>query len=253
MVEYEVRGRIAVLTINRPDKKNAVNGDVARGMEAAIDRLEEDPEVWLGVLTGAGTVFCAGADLKAINEGKAGELATEKGGFAGIAARARTKPIIAAVDGPALAGGTEIVLSCDLVVASTAASFGIPEVKRSLVAAAGGLFRLPRLLPRNIALELGLTGDPITAERAFQFGMVNELVEPGQALEAGIALGERIAKNAPLAVRETLRLMIELKDVDDETGFRESGKSMMGLADTEDFWEGPKAFLEKRDPEWKGR
>ena len=126
MVDYEVQGRVAVLTINRPEKKNAVNGDVANGMEEAIDRLEEDPGVWLGVLAGAGTVFCAGADLKAINEGRGAELQTKRGGFAGIAARARTKPIIAAVDGPALAGGTEVVLSCDLVVASSAASFGIP-------------------------------------------------------------------------------------------------------------------------------
>jgi enoyl-CoA hydratase len=253
MVDYEVRGRIGVLKINRPDKKNAVNGDVAQGMEAAIDKLEADPEVWLGVLTGEGNVFCAGADLKAINEGRAGELATERGGFAGIAARKRSKPIIAAVDGPALAGGTEIVLSCDLVVASTSASFGIPEAKRSLVAAAGGLFRLPRLLPRNIALEMGLTGDPISAERAHHFGLVNELCEPGQALDTALALGERIAANAPLAVRETLRLMLELPLADDETGFRESGRSMMELANTEDFWEGPKAFLEKRAPEWKGR
>jgi enoyl-CoA hydratase len=253
MVNYEVRGRVAVLTINRPDKKNAVNGEVARGMEAAIDRLEDDPEVWLGVLQGAGSVFCAGADLKAINEGRAGELQTERGGFAGIVARKRTKPIIAAVDGPALAGGTEIVLACDLVVASRAASFGIPEVKRSLVAAAGGLFRLPRLLPRNIALELGLTGDPISAERAAHFGFVNELCEPGEALETALALAERIAKNAPLAVRETRRLMLELVDADDETGFRESGAAMINLASTEDFWEGPKAFLEKREPEWKGR
>ena len=253
MVDYEIRGRVAVLKINRPEKKNAVNGDVARGMEAAIDELEADPEVWLGVLTGEGNVFCAGADLKAINEGKAGDLATERGGFGGIAARARTKPIIAAVDGPALAGGTEIVLSCDLVVASTLATFGIPEVKRSLVAAAGGLFRLPQLLPRNIAIELGLTGDPISAERAYHFGLVNELCEPGQALETALVLAGRIAANAPIAVRETLRLMTELPGVDEETAFRESGKAMMGLADTEDFWEGPKAFLEKRDPEWKGR
>jgi enoyl-CoA hydratase len=253
MVDYEIRGRVGVLKINRPDKKNAVNGDVAQGMEAALDRLEDDPDVWLGVLTGEGNVFCAGADLKAINEGRAGELQTERGGFGGIVSRTRTKPLIAAVDGPALAGGTEIVLACDLVVASTAASFGIPEVKRSLVAAAGGLFRLPRLLPRNIALELGLTGDPIPAERAHHYGMVNELCEPGQALDTALALADRIAANAPLAVRETLRLMLELKDADDETGFKESGAAMISLAQTEDFWEGPKAFLEKRDPQWTGK
>jgi enoyl-CoA hydratase len=253
MVDYEIRGRVGVLKINRPDKKNAVNGDVARGMEAALDQLEENPDVWLGVLTAEGNVFCAGADLKAINEGKAGDLQTERGGFAGLVARSRAKPLIAAVDGPALAGGTEIVLACDMVVASTAASFGIPEVKRSLVAAAGGLFRLPRILPRNIALELGLTGDPITAERAHQFGMVNQLCEPGTALDTALAFADRIAANAPLAVRETLRLMLELRDADDDTGFKESGKAMMGLASTEDFWEGPKAFLEKRDPQWQGK
>jgi enoyl-CoA hydratase len=253
MVDYETKGHIAVLKINRPDKKNAVNGDVARGMEEGIDKLEDDPDLWLGVLTHAGDVFSAGADLKAINEGRGGELGTAKGGFGGITARVRTKPIIAAVDGPALAGGTEIVLSCDLVVASTAASFGIPEVKRSLVAGAGGLFRLPRALPPKIALELGLTGDPITAERAYHFGLVNELCEPGQAFDTAMALAARIEANAPVAVRETRRLMIELRDADDETGFRESNASMMGLANTEDFWEGPKAFLEKRPPVWKGR
>ena len=253
MVDYEVQGHIGVLTINRPEKKNAVNGDVARGMEAGIDQIEDDPDVWLGVLTHKGDVFSAGADLKAINEGRAADLNTARGGFGGIAARDRTKPIIAAVDGPALAGGTEIVLSCDLVVASTAASFGIPEVKRSLVAAAGGLFRLPRVLPPNIALELGLTGDPITAERAYQFGLVNELCEPGQAFAAALGLAGRIAANAPIAVRETRRLMHELRDADDKTAFSESGRALMALADTEDFWEGPKAFLEKREPQWKGR
>jgi len=253
MVDYETQGHVAVLRINRPDKKNAVNGDVARGMEAAIDQLEADDDLWLGVVTHAGDVFSAGADLKAINEGRAAELNTERGGFGGIVARTRTKPLIAAVDGPALAGGTEIVLACDLVVASTIASFGIPEVKRSLVAAAGGLFRLPRALPRNIALELGLTGDPITAERAYHFGLVNELCEPGQAFETALTLAERVAANAPLAVRETRRLMLELPGLDDETGFRESGRGLAGLASTEDFWEGPKAFLEKRPPQWKGR
>jgi enoyl-CoA hydratase len=253
MVDFETQGHVAVLKLNRPEKKNAVNGDVAQGMEVGLDELEDRDDLWVGVLTHAGNVFSAGADLKAINEGRMGELQTKKGGFGGIAHRARTKPLIAAVDGPALAGGTEIVLSCDLVVASTAASFGIPEVKRSLVAAAGGLFRLPRVLPRNIALELGLTGDPITAERAYHFGLVNELCEPGHAFASAMALAERVAANGPVAVRETRRLMLELPYADDAVGFAESGKAMVALADTEDFWEGPKAFLEKRDPVWKGR
>src|SRR5213078_436387 len=143
------------------------------GMEAAIDRLEGDPDVWVGIVTGAGPVFSAGADLKAIAAGQAGGLQTKRGGFAGIAGRERTKPLIAAVDGPALAGGCEIALACDLIVASTAAAFGLPEVKRSLVAAAGGLFRLPRALPPAVAMEIVLTGDPITAERAHGLGMVN--------------------------------------------------------------------------------
>ena len=166
-------------------------------MEAGIDALEEDDDAWVGVLTGAGPVFSAGADLKAIAAGDAAGLQTERGGFAGIVQRERTKPIIAAVDGPALAGGTEIVLSCDLVVASNEARFGIPEVKRSLVAAAGGLFRLPRKLPFSIALELALTGDPISAERAHHFGMVNELCEPGEAVEAATAPGRADLRQRP--------------------------------------------------------
>ncbi len=252
-VLFEVRGNIGVLTINRPDKRNAVNAAVAQGMEAALDRLEEDDSLFAGVLTHNGPVFSAGADLKLINEGKAGEMATGKGGFAGIATRDRQKPLIAAVDGMALAGGCEIVLSCDLIVASTASQFGIPEVKRSLVAAAGGVFRLPRVLPRNIALELGLTGDPLPAERAYQLGMVNRLAEPGGALDAALELAGAIAKAAPLAVRETRTLMLTTTDVDDHTGMHLSMEAMGRLMNTEDFWEGPKAFLEKRDPEWKGR
>jgi enoyl-CoA hydratase len=254
MVDYEIRGRVAVLKINRPDKKNAVNGDVARGMEAAIDKLEADPDVWLGVLTGEGNVFCAGADLKAINEGKAADIQTERGGFGGITSRQRTKPIIAAVDGPALAGGTEIVLACDMVVASSLATFGIPEVKRSLVAAAGGLFRLPRVLPPNIAMELGLTGDPIDAERAYHFGMVNRLAEPGQALEVALGLAAEISANAPLAVQKTRQLMIELANIDDdEEGIRRSGTELVALFATEDMSEGLTAFIEKRPPQWKGK
>src|SRR5437763_1430649 len=167
MVEFETRGRVAVLTINRPEARNAVNGEVAQAMEAGIDRLEADPALWAGVVAGTGPVFSAGADLKVIAAGRPQDLLTERGGFAGIARRERRKPLVAAVDGPALAGGCEIALACDMIVASRQAAFGLPEVKRSLVAAAGGLFRLPRALPRNVALEIALTGDPIDADRAY--------------------------------------------------------------------------------------
>ena len=253
MVDYRQEGRVAVLTINRPEARNAVNGDVARGMEEAIDRLEADDDTWIGVVAGEGPVFSAGADLKAIAAGQAADLQTKRGGFGGIAARDRTKPLIAAVDGPALAGGCEIVLSCDLVVASTNARFGIPEVKRSLVAAAGGLFRLPRALPRNVAMELALTGDPIDAERAHAFGLVNELVEPGKALEAALALAERINANAPVAVRQSRRVVVEGMLADDDTAWKVTGDAMAKAMSTEDFAEGPRAFIEKRPPEWKGR
>jgi enoyl-CoA hydratase/carnithine racemase len=252
-VEFEQRGPFAIVKINRPEARNAVNPAVAQGIEDAVDRIESDDSIWVGILTGEPPVFCAGADLKEINSGNAAGLATARGGFGGIVTRERTKPMIAAVDGPALAGGTEIVLSCDLVVASSTATFGIPEVKRSLVAAAGGLFRLGRKIPFNIAMELALTGDPISAELAHHHGLVNRLCEPGEALDVATALAEQICANAPVAVRESRRVVLEATHAPDEVGWKLSAEGMAAAMRSEDFREGLTAFIEKRPPRWQGR
>lgn len=252
-VDYDADGHCAIITINRPDARNAVNAAVATGIEAGIDRLEEADDLWVGIITGVPPVFCAGADLKEINAGNAAGLATKRGGFGGITKRERTKPLIAAVDGPALAGGTEIVLSCDLVVASTTARFGIPEVKRSLVAGAGGLFRLPRRIPFNIAMEAALTGDPFDAAAAAQHGLVNVLCEPGEALAQARALAERVMANAPVAVRETRKVVLEATMASDDVGWKMSDAAFAVAVGSEDFSEGLTAFIEKRPPVWKGR
>jgi enoyl-CoA hydratase len=256
-IDYEKQGNVGIITINRPDARNAVNSDVANGIEAAIDQLEADDDVWVGILTGAktdkGYIFCAGADLKQMSVDPGG-MQTARGGFGGLVQREREKPLIAAVDGPALAGGTELVLACDLVVASRTAVFGIPEVKRNLVAAAGGLFRLPRKLPRNIAMELALTGRlDFPAERAHHFGLVNVLCDEGGALEAAKVLAGQITEAAPLAVRESRKIVIEATDQPDEVGWKMSGDGIMKMFSTEDFNEGLTAFIEKRAPVWKGR
>lgn len=256
-VEYEKQGNVGVVTINRPDARNAVNTDVAQGIEAAIDQIEEDPEVWVGILTGAktekGYIFCSGADLKQMAIDPGG-MTTAKGGFGGFVNRERSTPFIAAVDGPALAGGTELVLAADMVVASDTARFGIPEVKRNLVAAAGGLFRLPRKIPRNIAMELALTGTlEFTAERAHHFGLVNRICAEGEALATAKQLAAEICENAPLAVAESRRIMLAATDVEDEIGWKLSGEGIAKMFGTEDFVEGLAAFAEKRAPQWKGR
>ena len=257
MIDFEKIGNLAVITINRPDARNAVNTAVAQGIEDAIDQIEADDEIWAAILTGAktekGYIFCAGADLKQMSVDPGG-MSTAKGGFGGLVQRERTKPLIAAVDGPALAGGTELVLACDMVVASKTAVFGIPEVKRNLVAAAGGLFRLPRKIPRNIAMELALTGRlDFPAERAYHFGLVNVLTEEGGALEGAKALAGQICEAAPLAVRESRKIVIEATDQPDEVGWKMSGDGIMAMFSTEDFSEGLNAFIEKRPPVWKGR
>jgi enoyl-CoA hydratase len=253
MIDFEAQDRVALITIRRPEARNAVNGEVASGIEAAIDKLESDPDLWIGILAGEGPVFSAGADLKAIASGQANQLQTARGGFGGIARRERTKPIIAAIDGPAVAGGCEMALACDMIVASRRAVFGLPEVKRSLVAAAGGLFRLPRTLGPKVAMEVILTGDPISAERAYQLGLVNQLVEPGEVLDAAKALAARITVNAPLAVWSSRQVALAAFTEDDKSLWRLSGEMFSKVTQTEDFSEGPRAFVEKRPPVWKGR
>jgi enoyl-CoA hydratase len=252
-VEYVTQGRVAIITINRPEARNAVNGAVASGLEAAVDQLEADESLWIGILTGVPPVFSAGADLKEVGAGRSSVLTTKRGGFAGFVARNRTKPIIAAVDGPALAGGTEIALACDLVVASTSATFGIPEVKRGLVAGGGGLFRLPRKVPFNLAMEMALTGDPIDAARAHQFGLVNRLCSPGTALATAQELAGRIEAAAPIAVRESRSVMLGAMTADEATGWRLSDQASGRVGASQDLKEGVSAFIEKRPPVWKAK
>lgn len=257
-VEYEKRGKVGVITLNRPEARNAINGDVASAFEAALDALEGDDEVWVGVLRAntAGQerpVFCAGADLKAINSGQAGSLNTPRGGFAGFVYRERKKSIIAAVDGLATAGGCEIVLSTDLVVASTRSAFGLAEVLRNLVAGAGGLFRLPQLIGKNAAMEVILTGQPLTAQRAYELGMVNRLVEPADVEKEAMALAERICGAAPLAVWESRKVVNASMYESEETLISMTNKAFGAILASEDTKEGLTAFIEKRPPNWKGR
>lgn len=258
IVTYDAVGRVAIITLNRPEARNAVNGDVANGLEAAIDRLEADDDVWVGVLA-ANTegqerpVFCAGADLKAINSGDAASLATERGGFAGFVYRERTKPIIAAVDGLATAGGCEIVLAADLVVATTRSAFGLAEAKRNLIAGAGGLFRLPRAIGQAAAMEAILTGEPIPAERAHALGLLSRLVEPGAAVDEALRLAEQITACAPLAVWESRAIVRAAATEDDETLIRMTNEAFGRIMRSDDTKEGLAAFIEKRTPDWQGR
>ncbi len=258
IVEYEVRGKIAIITLNRPEARNAVNGDVASGLEAAIDKLEADSNVWVGVLAANTTgqerpVFCAGADLKAINSGQAGALNTKRGGFGGFVYRDRKKPVIAAVDGLATAGGCELVLACDMLVATTRSAFGLAEATRNLIAGAGGLFRLPRAIGRAVAMEAILTGEPFSAQRAYELGMVNTLVEPNTALEAALDLASRVCKAAPLAVWASRKIVLASETESDQNLIDMTNKEFGAVLASEDTKEGLTAFIEKRPPNWQGK
>jgi enoyl-CoA hydratase len=247
----EQRGNVLLITINRPDVRNAVNGAVAEGIAGALDRLDDDEELSVGVLTGTGGYFSAGMDLGAFVKGESPWFGDR--GFGGIAQRSARKPLIAAVEGFALAGGMELALACDLIVAAKGAKMGIPESKRSLVAAGGALLRLPRRMPYHVVMELALTGDPLPADRFYEFGLVNHLAEPGEAVDVAIELAGRIVKNGPLALIGSKRILQEQFDWSTEEMWQKQGEITGPVMGSEDAKEGASAFKEKRDPVWKGR
>ncbi|HEY2632223.1 MAG TPA: crotonase/enoyl-CoA hydratase family protein [Solirubrobacteraceae bacterium] len=247
----ERRGNVLLITLNRPDMRNAVNLPLAQGIAAALDELDGDDELSVGVLTGAGKGFCAGMDLKAFVTGERPWVGDR--GFAGIVRRGSVKPLIAAVEGFAVAGGLEVALACDLIVAAKGAKLGVPEVKRSLVAAGGALLRLPRRIPYHLAMEMALTGDPILAERAAEVGLVNRLAEPGAAVEVALGLAEEIAVNAPLALIASKRILQEQWDWEGAEMWEAQSAISDPVFVSEDAREGATAFAEKRPPVWRGK
>lgn len=253
-VLYEINDYVAVVTLNRPDKRNAVNGDVASALGWIAQDVESNDDVRVAILTSSlESTFCAGADLAEISKGNARALSTKEGGFAGFVKFPRTKPWIAAVRGNALAGGCELPLSCDMIVAADNSRFGLPEVKRGIFAGAGGVFRLPRAIPRNIALEIVATGDPMPAERLYQLGLINRMVASDDVLSEAQSLAKQICVNAPLAVRKSLQVARQAHDGTEEDLWQASNEASAIVFSSEDAKEGPLAFLEKRAPNWKGR
>jgi len=247
----ERRDGVLLITLNRPDARNAVNAALAEGVAAALDELDADDELSVGVLTGAGKGFSSGMDLKAFVAGESPYAADR--GFAGITQRAAEKPLIAAIEGFAVAGGFEVALSCDLIVAARGARLGIPEAKRSLVAAGGALLRLPQRIPYHVAMELALTGDPIDAERGYELGIVNRLAEPGGAVDAAIELAGEVARNGPLALKASKKIVQSSGDWTEAEAWEKQGELAGPVMTSEDAREGAIAFAEKRDPIWRGR
>ena len=247
----EADGGVLLITLNRPDARNAVNAALAAGVAAALDRLDSDDDLQVAILTGAGKGFCAGMDLKAFVQGESPHV--EGRGFAGIVQGPPRKPIIAAIEGFAVAGGLEVALACDLIVAARSAKLGIPEAKRSLVAAGGALLRLPRRIPYHLAMEMALTGDPISAERGAEIGLVNRLADPGEAVAVARELAAAVAANGPLALEASKKILVEAQDWSEDEAWQRQGEISGPVFGSEDAREGATAFAEKRAPVWKGR
>jgi len=251
LVLTERRDGVLTITINRPAQRNAISRDVAVQLAAALDLLDSDPSLSVGVLTGAGGTFSAGMDLKAFAGGQTPILPGR--GFGGLTRAEVNKPLIAAVEGWALGGGFEMALACDLIVAAQDAKFGLPEVKRGLIAGEGGVIRLPQRIPYHVAVKVLLTGEPLSAVDAKQYGLVSELTESGAALTVAQGLAKRIAVNAPLALARVKQVLRETQGLNDAEAFKRQDKDAHGLLDSEDAHEGALAFAEKRAPVWRGR
>ncbi|MFT5201600.1 MAG: enoyl-CoA hydratase [Candidatus Aldehydirespiratoraceae bacterium] len=248
VIEVARVGRVTIVTINREDKRNAINADVAAGIDAAFNDFEDDPDQWVAILTGGPNLFSAGTDLK---DGPG--RPTERGGEYGLIRRRRTKPLIAAVEGLAFGGGFELCMASDMVVAADNARFALPEVKRGVIANSGALFRTARLVPPNIAKELLLTGSEISAVRAAELGFVNRVVPKGRALASAIELAGTVAANSPVSVRNTLQAVDGLLAATDDAGWSATARGVAEVMASDDMKEGVAAFLEKRDPEWTGQ
>jgi enoyl-CoA hydratase len=242
------RGQILVVSMERGAKRNAVDRALADELDDALNELDDDPSLWAGILTGTSDVFSAGSDLTA-----RGDYVTDRGGEYGVIRRERRKPLIAAVEGPAVGGGLEIVLACDLVVASRTARFGLPEVRIGVIPTCAGLFRGPRAIPVNVAREMILTGRPIDAARGYEVGLVNVIAEPGGALDAAMALAQEICANSPVAVQASLAAVNAVLSKDDAAGWETTDRALSSVAASADAREGVAAFLEKRPPRWVGR
>lgn len=247
-VHQRIAGRVLVVTIDRPEKRNAINAEVTQGIDQALNELEDNPELWAGVITGTPTMFSAGTDISSRDAGR-----TERGGEYGLIRRERTKPLIAAVEGNALGGGFEVALACDLIVASTTARFGLPEVQRGVIATSGALFRAMRALPINVARQMLIAGLILDAQRGYELGLVAEVTQPEQACASAVALAERICLASPFSIQQTLGAINRQLALDDAAGWEATQLAIDAILQSEDMKEGHAAFFEKRAPQWKGR